>query len=65
MKSERFGDEQIIRILQEAVAELPVADVFRKHNCLEQSFYRWKAKFGGMDISEAIRLGELEHETAS
>jgi putative transposase len=39
-----------------------VADVCRKHNCSEQSFYRWKAKFGGMEVSEAKRLREVERE---
>jgi putative transposase len=62
MKGKRFTEEQIIRILQEAETGLAVADVCRKHNCSEQSFYRWKAKFGGMDVSEAKRLRELERE---
>ena len=39
-----------------------MADICRKHNCSEQSFYRWKAKFGGLEISEAKRLRELERE---
>jgi len=64
MKGKRFTEEQIIRILQEAESGLAVADVCRKHNCSEQSFYRWKAKFGGMDVSEAKRLRELERENA-
>ena len=64
MKGKRFTEEQIIRILQEAESGLSVADVCRKHNCSEQSFYRWKAKFGGMDVSEAKRLRELERENA-
>jgi len=62
MKGKRFKEEQIIRILQEAEAGLAVSDVCRKYNCSEQSFYRWKAKFGGMDVSEAKRLKELERE---
>lgn len=64
MKGKRFTEEKIIRILQEAESGLSVADVCRKHNCSEQSFYRWKAKFGGMDVSEAKRLRELERENA-
>jgi len=62
MKGKRFSDEQIIRILQEAESGLAVADVCRKHSCSEQSFYRWKAKFGGMTVSEVKRLKELERE---
>ena len=62
MKGKRFTEEQIIRILQEANSGLSVADICRKHNCSEQSFFRWKTKFGGMDISEAKRLRELERE---
>ena len=64
MKGKRFTDEQIIRILHEAEAGVSVADICRKHNCSEQSFYRWKSKFGGMDVSEAKRLRELERENA-
>jgi len=62
MKGKRFKEEQIIRLLQEAESGLAVADVCRKHNCSEQSFYRWKAKYGGMQVSEAKRLKELERE---
>ena len=64
MKGLRFTDEQIIRILHEAEAGVSVADLCRKHNCSEQSFYRWMAKFGGMVVSEAKRLRELERENA-
>ena len=64
MKSKRFSEEQIIRILQEVEAGLSVVDICRKHNCSEQSFYRWRAKYVGMDVSEAKRLRELERENA-
>jgi putative transposase len=62
MKNKRFKDEQIIRILQEAETGITVAEICRKYNCSEQSFYRWKSKFGGMDVSEVKRLKDLEHE---
>ncbi len=62
MKGKRFKEEQIIRLLQEAESGLTVADICRKHNCSEQSFYRWKTKFGDMQVSEAKRLKELERE---
>ena len=60
MKGKRFKEEQVIRLLQEAERGLPVANVCRKHKCSEQSCYRWKAKFGGMTVSEATPLKELE-----
>ena len=55
MKGKRFTEQQIIRILQEAEAGLSVSDVCRKHNCSEQSFYRWKSQYGGMEVLEAKR----------
>ncbi len=62
MKKKRFSEEQIIRVLQEAETGLPARDVCRKHNISEQTFYRWKSKYGGMEVSEAKRLKALEQE---
>jgi putative transposase len=61
MKS-RFSEEQIINILKEVEAGMKIADLCRKHNISTQTYYSWKAKFGGMDISEAKRLRILEEE---
>lgn len=62
MKKKRFSEEQIIRILKEAEEAGNVRDICRKHNVTEQTFYRWRNKFGGMDVSEARRLKALEDE---
>ncbi|WP_410052183.1 transposase [Bradyrhizobium sp. SZCCHNS30571] len=56
MKRSRFTEEQIIGILKEHGAGVPVADLCRKHGVSDASIYKWKAKFGGMDVSEAKRL---------
>lgn len=60
----RFTEEQIIGFLREAEAGLPVKELCRKHGFSEPSYYAWKAKFGGMSISDAKRLKELEGENA-
>jgi putative transposase len=60
----RFTEEQIIGFLREADAGLKVKDLCRKHGFSEQSYYAWKAKFGGMGVSDAKRLKELESENA-
>jgi putative transposase len=60
----RFTEEQIVRVLAEAESGMAVRDVCRKHNVSEQSFYRWKAKYGGMEVSEVKRLKELERENS-
>ena len=58
----RLSEEQIIRILKEHEAGKKAADLVREHNISEQTFYRWKSKYGGMDVSEAKRLKQLEDE---
>lgn len=64
MKRKRFTEEQIIRILQEADAGVKIADLCRKYGFSEATYYNWKAKFGGMTISEARRLKALEQENS-
>lgn len=64
MKKSRFSEEQIIGFIKEAEAGMPVAQLCRKHGFSDASFYKWRTKFGGMDISEARRLRELEGENA-
>jgi putative transposase len=64
MKRSRFSEEQIIGILKEHEAGIPVADLCRKHGVSDASIYKWKAKFGGMDVSEAKRLRALQDENA-
>ena len=60
----RFTEEQIIGFLREAEAGMPVAELCRKHAFSEASYYLWRSKFGGMNVSEAKRLKELEAENA-
>jgi putative transposase len=64
MKRSRFTEEQIIGILREQEAGVPVADLCRKHGLSSPTFYKWKAKYGGLDVSEARRLKVLEDENA-
>jgi len=64
MKRSRFTEEQIIAVLREQEAGISTAEVCRKHGISTATFYAWKAKFGGMDVSEAKRLKSLEDENA-
>ncbi len=60
----RFTEEQIIGFLREAEAGMPIAELCRKHGFSEASYYLWRSKFGGMSVSDAKRLKELELENA-
>jgi putative transposase len=64
MRKSRFSEEQVIAILREQEAGVATAEVCRKHGVSSTTFYKWKAKFGGMDVSDARRLKALEDENA-
>ena len=62
MKRSKFSDEQILAIVKEGEAGRKVADLCRANGITEQTYYRWKAKYGGLEVNEARRLRQLEHE---
>jgi putative transposase len=62
MRASRFTEEQIIGILAEGEAGAPAKDICRRHGISEQTFYRWRRKYGGMDVREVKRLKDLEQE---
>ncbi len=62
MKKSRFTETQIVAILNEVDAGVPVKDVWRKHGISSATYYKWKAKFGGLDASQLKRLREVEME---
>jgi len=62
MKKSRYSDSQIINILNQAEAGTPVAELCREHGMSDATFYKWRAKFGGMDVSMMARMKELEEE---
>lgn len=64
MKRSRFSEEQIIGVLKEQEAGMPTAEVCRRHGISPATFYKWKSKFGGMEVSEAKRLRALEDENS-
>ena len=64
MKRSRFSEEQIIAVLKEQEAGMPTAEVCRRHGISSATFYKWKSKFGGLDVSEARRLRSLEEENS-
>ena len=64
MKKPRFKESQIFQVLKEAEAGVPVPELCRKHGMSNASFYKWRAKYGGRDVSSMKRMKELEEENA-
>ena len=64
MKRSRFSEEQIIAVLKEQEAGMPTADVCRRHGISSATFYKWKSRYGGLEVSDARRLRQLEQENA-
>jgi len=64
MKRSRFSEEQVIAVLKEQEAGMPTAEVCRRHGISSATFYKWKSKFGGLEVSDARRLRTLEQENS-
>ena len=64
MKRKRFTEEQIVGILKEHEAGVPVTELCRQHGVSDASIYKWKAKYGGLEVSDARRLKTLEEENS-
>ena len=64
MRRSKFSEQQIVGVLKQAEAGVPVKDLCRKIGISDQTFYNWKAKYGGLGVSELRRLRELEAENA-
>jgi len=62
MKGKRFSEEQIIGVLKEAEAGVKTSELCRRHGVTEQTYYRWKSRYGGLEVSEMRRLRQLEEE---
>ena len=64
MKRTRFSESQIVAIIKEGESGIPIQDICRKHNISASSYYKWKSKYGGLEVSELKRIKEIESENS-